>query len=92
MNKYVLLLALCIYLPLYPFTSYLSTHLPIFNFSNALTSDFRNEQLSFYRKRLLEARPDLLTRKYEVSRLMTFDDVQLQKPQELSMDPDTQAT
>lgn len=83
MHRHVLLLALGLYLPLYPFTAYLGDNLPLFNFTKPLTSDLHSKQLSLYRKRLLEARPDLMTKKYQRSRLMINDDVELVKPIEL---------
>ena len=83
MHKHVLLLALGLYLPLYPFTAFVGDNLPLFNFSKALTSDLHSNQLALYRKRLLEARPDLITKKYQASRLMINDDVELPKPIEL---------
>lgn len=92
LNRNVLLLALCIYLPLYPFTSYIGNHLPLISFSEALTMHSGNDQLSLYRKRLLEQRPDLLTPKYGASEMMRFDGVKLPKSQELSLEPDTQAS
>lgn len=83
MHKHVLLLALGLYLPLYPFTAFLGDNLPLFNFSKALTSDLHSDQLALYRKRLVEARPDLMTKKYQTSRLMIYDDVELAKPIEV---------
>ena len=90
-HRHSLLITLGLYLPLYPLTGYIGDHLPMFNFSHILAMDLYNEHLGLYRKRLLEARPDLLTNKYMKSKLMVYDDVEFHTtPKDLA--PDTMAS
>ena len=75
LDKSVLAWAAGLCVVLFPVSQYIGDQIPFLRLSTVLCGDSESDQLGVYRKRLFDARPDLMGKRYIESRMREYDGV-----------------